>query len=151
MVLFCWMILELKKKRDLSVMDGHVTLTIDEAINSVLLDAESVIGRDKLIGGKIGNNSYKSKSSNITLGLIALAKGLSPSHAALIYSLYMRYKNWRKENDLDTTGFKGFQSNRFGRTPELARIFLLHRDELIRFFEETVEENSNLLVLALLE
>ena len=131
--------------------NGHVTLTIDEAINSVLLDAESVIGRDKLIGGKIGNNSYKSKSSIITLGLIALAKGLSPSHAALSYSLYMRYKNWRKENDLDTTGFKGFQSNRFGRTPELARIFLLHRDELIRFFDETVEENSNLLVLALSE
>ena len=85
------------------------------------------------------------------LVLIVLAKGLSPSHAALSYSLYMRYKNWRKENDLDTTGFKGFQSNRFGRTPELARIFLLHRDELIRFFEETVEENSNLLVLALSE
>ena len=53
--------------------NGHVTLTINEAITSVLLDAESVIGRDKLIGGKIGNNSYKSKSSIITLGLMPRA------------------------------------------------------------------------------
>ena len=129
--------------------NGHVTLTVDEAINSVLLDAESVIGRDKLLGGNIGNNAYKSNSSIITLGLIALAKGLSPSHAALSYSLYMRYKIWRTENDLDTADFKGFQSNRFGRTPELASLFLVHRDDLIRFFDETVDENSNMLVLAL--
>ena len=45
--------------------------------------------------------------------------------------------------------FKGFQSNRIGRIAFLASLFLEHKKDLLRFFEETVDENSNKLVLAL--
>ena len=78
---------------------GHTTLTIDEAIGSVLLEAEGVVGRDKLIGKEVGGFAYQSKNSIVILGLIAMSKGLSSSHAALSYSLYMTYKKWRRQND----------------------------------------------------
>ena len=62
---------------------AHIILCIDEAIDSVLRDVESKIGRDLLAGDGIGNKAFQSKNSIITLGLIAISKCLSPSHAAL--------------------------------------------------------------------
>ena len=92
---------------------GHTTLTIDEAIGSVLLEAEGVVGRDKLIGKEVGGFAYQSKNSIVILGLIAMSKGLSSSHAALSYSLYMTYKRSKRQNDLEAKDFLGFQYNRF--------------------------------------
>ena len=128
---------------------AHVILSIDEALDSVFKNVESCIGRDKLIGSNVGG-AFQSSSSIITLGLIALAKALSPSHAALSYSLYMQYKSWRDEHGLERKdSFKGFQSNRIGRIAFLASLYLEHKNDLLKFFEETVDENSNRLVLAL--
>ena len=85
----------------------------------------------------------------MTLGLIALCKGLSPSHAVLPYSLYMRYKEWCNENNYGANSFKGFKSNRFGRIGKMAELFLQHKDQLKTFFTEVVDEKSNLLVQAM--
>ena len=70
---------------------------------------------------------FTSSNSIITLGLIALSKALSPSHAALTYSLYLDYKLWRKEkSESSLKQFLGFKSNRFGRISYLAELFLEH-------------------------
>ena len=61
----------------------HPILEIDESIIKIFLEVESKIGRGKLIGQGAGNKAFQCKSSIITLGLIAIAKCLSPSHAAL--------------------------------------------------------------------
>ena len=139
--------LEIKDSQRLKC-SAHVILCIDEALDSVLRDVESSIGRDKLIGSNVGA-AFQSSSSIITLGLIAFAKALSPSHAALSYSLYMQYKTWRTEKELEIKGsFKGFQSNRIDRIAYLASLYIEHKIDLLRFFEETLD-NSNKLVLAL--
>ena len=52
-------------------------------------------------------------------------------------------------DELQSKDFKGFQSNRFGRTSFLASLYLEHQQDLLRFFDEEVDENSNKLVLAL--
>ena len=91
---------------------------------------------------------FTSSESIITLGLMALAKLVSPSHAAVSYSLYETYKIWREREGLDNSNFYGFSQNRFGRTAELASTFLEHRSDLQKFFSEVVDENSNKLVLA---
>ena len=63
---------------------------------------------------------------------INFAKAFSPSHAALTYSLYMLYKLWRESSNLPISHpFKGFQSNRFGRTPNLA-VTLLEEEQILR-------------------
>ena len=108
-----------------------------------------MIGRDQLAGISIGTKAYQSTSSIVTLGLIAIAKCLSPSHAALTYSLYMDNKNWREEHNLETKDFKGFKSNRFGRIAFLASLYLLHKEDLMQYFSENIDESSNKLVLAL--
>ena len=128
---------------------AHTTLCVDESIDSVLNDVELAAGRDKLIGGDIGLKAIQSKNSIVTLGLIALCKGLSPSHAILPYSLYIRYKEWCKENNHEYKSFKGFQSNRFGRTAKMAELFLEHKETLKIFFNEAVDEKSNRLVQAM--
>ncbi len=122
---------------------AHIILTIDEALDSEFLNVETKVGRDKLIASNIGNVAFQSKNSIITLGMIALAKCLSPSHGALSYSLYMLYKDWRSENNLAIKDFKGFKSNRFGKRSYLAELFDEQKADLIHFFEETVDENSN--------
>ena len=130
---------------------GHVVLSIDEALDYVFKEIESSVGREKLIGVNVGG-AFQSGSSIITLGLIAMAKALSPSHAALSYSLYMQYKVWRSEKGLEVKDtFKGFQSNRIGRIAHLASLFIQHRNDLISFFDEVVDENSNRLVLCLFD
>ena len=128
--------------------NAHVILCIDKCIDSIFLEVESSIGRDKLIGINIGSMAFTSSESIITLGLMALAKLLSPSHAALSYSLYESYKMWMEREGLDNSKFYGFSQNRFGRTAALASIFLEHKENLNKFFAEVVDENSNKLVLA---
>ena len=113
----------------------------------MLKDVEKTIGRDQLTSLNLGN--FQSDLSVATLGLIAIAQCLSPSHAALTYSLYTDYKDWREENRLNVKGFKGFQSNRFGGTTLLASLYLEHREHLIEYFESNIGENNNRLVLAL--
>ena len=127
---------------------AHIILAIDEAIESVFRDIESKVGRDTLTGDE-SLQKFMCKNSIITLGLIAIAKCLSPSHAALSYSLYQQYKDWREEQDLPISNFKGFCSNRFGRTAFLASLFLEHSMDLKEYWDTCVDENSNKLVLAL--
>ena len=61
----------------------------------------------------------------------------------------MVYKEWRKEKGTVSDSFLGFRSNRFGRTAYLATLFVKHKVDLQNFFDETVDEHSNKLVLAL--
>ena len=128
--------------------NAHIILCIDERINNTLLSIENEIGRDKLIGVDIGSQAFTSKSSVVTLGLIALSKLLSTSHASVPYSLYSTYKLWRSKEGLDTSQFKGYSENRFGMKSYLAKLFLHQKEDLQKFFEHVVDENSNKLVLA---
>ena len=45
-------------------------------------------------------------------------------------------------------GFKGFSSNRFGRTLDLAETFVQHRLMIQKFYDEQVDQNQNKLFLA---
>ena len=67
--------------------------------------------------------------------------------------MYQRYKNLREEQNLPVSNlnfnFRGFQYNRFGRISGMAKLFLQHKPDLLRFFETHVDEHSNQLVLAL--
>ena len=101
------------------------------------------------------------KNSVWYLGLIALGKLLSPSHAQESISLYKDYKLFlKKESTSDEStaelssmllkrGFKGFVSNRFGRIGELSTAFTEHKSLLNKYFELQVDEHSNKLVLAI--
>ena len=140
--------LEVDKEKILKC-SAHPILAIDEAINKVMLEVETNIGREKLIGQNCGSFAFQSKSSIVILGLMAISKCLSPSHAVASISLYKSYKDWRQEEGLDYEDFKGFQTNRFGRTSFLASLYLKHQQDLTRYFDEEVDENSNRLVLAL--
>ena len=128
---------------------GHTILGVDEAIGSVLSEVENIIGHDKLIDKNISSGSFQSKGSITTRGLIALAIALSSSHAALSYTLYSKYKQWCEENNLEANEFLAFRSNQFGRISRLASSFLEQRKDLIQFFDEVIDENSNKLCLAL--
>ena len=86
-----------------------------------------------------GQKAFSSLSTSIhTLGQIAIAKLLSPSHASHSVSLYTEYKGWMDLQYIDHCGFKGFVSNRFGRIAEIAKEFVTW----------TVDKNSNRLILA---
>jgi hypothetical protein len=125
-----------------------------------LQDAENVLGINKLISTNAAHVFSSSNSSIFILGLIAFSKTLSPSHAQESISLYMLYKRWLKsvsqsEDPLATDcarllkcGFLGFQSNRFGRTTNLATTFKDHCEVLHKFFDDVVDESSNKLTLA---
>ena len=87
---------------------------------------------------------------------------MSPSHCQETISLYMNYKNWlttlaRRNDDLAyaanillKSGFKGFQTNRFGRSGSLSQTYVDHEPLLHQFFEQWVDEQSNKLHLACL-
>jgi predicted metal-dependent hydrolase len=62
--------------------------------------------------------------------------------------MYLEYKTWRAEQNLPERSFKEFRHNRFGRTAYLAKVFLEEQEDITRFWDEYVDENSNLLVLA---
>lgn len=67
----------------------HMILGVDNAIDKVLKNIEQMIGVHKLLQLSAGEKAFNSPASSIhTLGLIALAKLLSPSHAAHSISLY---------------------------------------------------------------
>ena len=73
---------------------------------------------------------------------------LSPSHASHSVSMYNDFMQYLENNNEDPVKFKGFQANRFGRTAELSREFVKHQKQILQFFEDVVDENSNKLVLA---
>ena len=129
---------------------AHIILGIDNAIDKVMKNTEQTIGIQKLLQLTTGEKVFTSPSSSIhTLGLIALAKLLSPSHASHSISLYNDYKCWLQMNEIQTgSNFKGFVSNRFGRIAELSQIHIIHKDHMKKFFDDVVDINSNNLVLA---
>ena len=128
--------------------NAHVILGVDNAADKVFRQIERSIGIQKLIDVKAGEKVFVSPSSSIhTLALIAIAKLLSPSHAAHSISLYSDYKTWI-ESEGQKEGFKGFTANRFGRIADIAREFLRNRDLILKFFDSVVDENANKLVLA---
>jgi len=97
-------------------------------------------------GVDIGIQAFTSKSRVVTLGLIALSKLLSTSHGSLPYSL--TYKLGGSKEGLDTSKFKGYSENQFGMKSYLAKLFLHQKEDLLKFFEQVIDENSNKLVLA---
>ena len=63
-------------------------------------------------------------------------------------SLYNDYKSWMANTGLAYEGFRGFQTDRFGRIAELAQEYLAHRESFQAFLDAVVDVNSNKLVLA---
>jgi hypothetical protein len=130
--------------------NDHVVLCIDEAINAILLEVEDKIGRDKLIGGASSLlQMFKSKQCLAVVALIATAKALSPSHVNMTYTLHDTLNVWKRDNNEVGQDWKRFVSNRFGRVPALATIFVETRSALQRFMDEVIDEQSNRLVQAL--
>ncbi|KAK6195771.1 hypothetical protein SNE40_001128 [Patella caerulea] len=125
---------------------AHLILCIDYAVDKTFKETELKMGFDKLIQA---NKILRSNSSSVhSLGLVALAKLVSPSHSSHSVSMYNEFKEWMSVNGYDSASFTGFDSNRFGRIVGLAREFLKNRDALMAFFDAVVDENSNKLVLA---
>ena len=78
--------------------NAHCILCIQNAIDKVFKDKETEIGVAKLISTD-AQHCFSSPSNSIfTLGLIAFAKFLSPSHAQTIISLYKPYKQFLTED-----------------------------------------------------
>ena len=127
---------------------AHITCGADNAVDKVFKHFESTIGVQNLISLSEIQSAFLKSNSVFIMAINAISKLLSYSHATLPYSLCVVYKNWRKTQGLDTNQFKGFSSNRFGRTVTLAKMFLEHRDDLVKFFDQCVDENANKLVLA---
>ena len=128
---------------------AHIILGIDNAIDKVYRNFEQKIGVQKLLDVTGGEKIFMSPSNSIhTLGLIAIAKLLSPSHAQHSVSLYTDFKYWLSENNLECHKFKGFVANRFGRIAELAKEYLSWQKSIQDFFNAVVDINSNKLVLA---
>ena len=127
---------------------AHITCGADNAVDKVFKHFESSIGVQNLISLSEIQSAFLKSNSVFIMGINAISKLLSYSHATLPYSLSVVYKNWRKKQGLETNQFKGFSSNRFGRTVTLAKLFVEHRDDLVQFFDQCVDENANKLVLA---
>ena len=128
---------------------AHIILDVDHACDKVFRDIEQKIGIQKLLKVSAGEKVLTSLSKSVhTLAQIALAKLLSPSHAAHSISLYSEYTAWMEVQGRDYTGFKGFVANRFGRIAEIAQEYLAQRQSILDFFEAVLDVNSNKLVLA---
>ena len=127
---------------------AHISLGVDNACNKTLKKYENAIGIDKLCDLPQGHEAFSRNNTVLQMGLQALSKLLSPSHAQLPYSMYVVYKQWRIQNEKEIAGFLGFSGNRFGRNLQLVDTFLPHRQDLLEFFDEYVDEVSNKLVLA---
>ena len=103
----------------------------------------------RLLEVSAGEKIFLSPGSSIhTLGLIAITKLLSLSHAQHSVSLYNDFKSCIKDNGVQCEGFKGFGANRFGRIAKLAQEYLKWRDSIQAFFSAIVDISSNRLVLA---
>ena len=131
---------------------AHVILTVEVAQDKVFKDIETVVGVSSLISEGAAHCFNAPKNSVWYLGLIALAKLFSPSHSKESISLYKDYSNFLKKEEFSTIdqlkGFKGFQSNRFGRIGEISNTMVKHKPIIDKFFESQVDEHSNKLVLA---
>ena len=111
--------LGVEKKKRLKC-NAHPLLCIENAIDKVFKDAETKIGVSNLISEGASHCFNAPKNSIWYLGLIALGKLLSPSHAKESISLYKDYKVFlKKESTSDEStaelsgtllkrGFKGF-------------------------------------------
>ena len=141
--------------------NAHPILCIENALDKTFASHERSIGKDKLISVAASHVFSSPSNSIFTLGLIALAKLLSPSHSQQTISLYMQYKTFLKDlansdGELkDLAGqtlkaqFKGFGGgNRFGRVSYLAQTYVCHHPILVKFFEEVVNINQNKLFSA---
>ena len=128
---------------------AHMILGVDHAIDKVFKNTEQMIGVQKLLEVSAGEKIFLSPGSSIhTLGLIAIAKLLSPSHAQHSVSLYNDFKSWMADNGHQCDGLKGFAAKRFGRIAELALQYLTCHESIQVFFNAVVDINSNKLVLA---
>ena len=140
--------------------NAHVLLAIDNALDKVFKDTETLIGVFKLISETAAHVFNAPKSSIWYLGLIAFAKLLSPSHNKESISLYTDYTKFLRDDSQSSSdtsslsktllknGFKGFQSNRFGRIGQLSATTVEHAPLVRKFFDEMVNEHANKLVLA---
>ena len=135
-------ILEIESGRVLRC-SAHISVGADAAINKVFKLFENTVGIQNLITLNAGQTAFISNNSIFTMAIHAISKLLSYSHATLPYSLCVMYKKWRKSEGKEKLDFEDFSSNRFGRTSTLAKRFLQHRDDLIQFFEQCVDENAN--------
>ena len=125
---------------------------VDVAIDKVFHDVEPLVGVSKVIGKGAAHVFSSPQNSVWFLGLIAVAKLLSPSHNTESISLYKDYTKYLAGVEVEDSplknDFKGFISNRFGRLGELSAAVFKHIHHIRQFFEEQVEENANKLVLA---
>ena len=141
--------------------NAHPLLCVQNSVDKIFKDKETVLGTNKLISTDAGHVFSSPSSSIFTLGLIAFAKFLSPSHAQESVSLYRQYKQFLKEDSEDEQsetreksaillgkGFQKFSSNRFGRVLALAEIFIENKEMLIKFYDEQVDQHANKLFLA---
>jgi len=104
--------------------NAHITLAVDEAIDKIFREYEQTLGFSNLL--EIQSTRFNGASrgkSVLQLAQIALAKLLSPSHAANSMSLYKEFTAFLTDNDAKNN-FKGFVSNRFGRRGKTASVFL---------------------------
>ena len=130
--------------------NAYVLLVVDVALDKVFRDVETLIGVSNLIGKGAAHVFSSPKNSVWFLGLIAVAKLLSPSHnteSISLYEEYTKYLSGIDEDDLKND-FKGFISNRFGRLGELSAAITKHIHHIRNFFDNQVDENANKLVLA---
>ena len=127
---------------------AHMILCADHAIEKTFKQLEQKIGVHKLLDTSAGDRAFTGGSSVHTLGLIAISKLLSPSHASHSVSLYNEFKQWLENNNEDPDKLTGFVAHRFGRIAELSREYISHKSQITKFFDDVVDENSNKLVLA---
>ena len=111
--------------------NAHVLLAVDVALDKVFKDTEILIGVANLIGKGVSHVFNSPKSSVWLLGLIAVAKLLSPSHNQESISLHSDYYSYlrrmsEEKGEVTNKEFKGFISNRFGRIGELSHLVINH-------------------------
>ena len=141
--------------------NAHPLLCVQNCVDKTFKDKEAEIGTNKLISTDAGHVFNSPSNSIFTLGLIAYAKFLSPSHAQESVSLYKEYKQYLKEDSEDISsdtrevsnkllrkGFQKFSSNRFGRVLALAEIFVENRIMIAKFYEDQVDPHANKLFSA---
>ena len=132
--------------------NAHILLAVDNAMDKVFKDTETLIGVSHLISESAAHVFNSNKSSIWFLGLIAFAKLLSPSHNKESISLYTEYTKFLRDDPERTKeilkGFKGFQGNRFGRIGEISSTIVKHDTIVKEFFDKMVDQHANKLVLA---
>ena len=104
---------------------AHIILGIDHACDKVFKNIEQNIGIQKLLKVSAGEKVFTAPGTSVhTLAQIAVAKLLSPSHAAHSVSMFNDYTTWMQTQEITHAGLKGFIANRFGRIAEIAKEYL---------------------------